>query len=136
MRTVSKAYSKKLDEPRALALVERTLRSAAHEKGFRGFLTEFLTSNERDTLAQRLRIAWLLRAGHSFRLIRHETGASLRTIAKIDRWLRKHNARYRRLIPIRLRRMRTHRRSSYGADAPLPGSIKHFARNLLGTDIF
>lgn len=134
-RTVSRTYRRKLDAPRALTLIERTLRAASSGKNLRNFLEGLLTPSERDMLAQRLRVAWLLQAGHSFRLIRYETGASFRTIVKIDRWLRKENPQYRRLFPIRTRN-RTSSSRSLRTARPLPGSIKHFTRSLLGTDVF
>ena len=134
-RAVSRTYRRKLDAPRALTLIEQTFHTASRQKNFRRFLTEFFTVNERDTFAQRLRIAWFLHAGHSFRLIQDETGASFRTITTLDRWLKKQNPRYRRIIPLHRHRHRKHAAQRFPGDRPLPGSIKAFTRSLLGTDI-
>lgn len=132
---MSKAYRKKLDHMRALTLLEQTLERTVRRQQTRHFLEAFLTPNERDTLAQRLRVAGFLLAGHSYRGVSDQTGAAFRTIAAVDRYLKLADPQYRRVFPIRHRRKRTRPRRPISMDRPLPGSIKDFTRSVFGTSL-
>lgn len=126
---------KHFDDALALAYATRVLAAVAERKKLRSFLRDFLTPSERAGLAQRLRVARLLLAGHSYRKIQSETGARFGTIIARDRWLRRRNPNYRRLLPLQHRRERKQRGFS-DAFRPIPGSIKDLYQSLTGTSLW
>lgn len=131
-----KQFRKGLDADVALTLLDESLRAAARRRQSRRFLAGLLTPSEQQMMAQRLWVAMRLIAGQSYRGIRDQTGASLQTIVKVDRWLRRENPRYRRLFPIRHRRHIQSRRGFSDTFQPLPGSIKDLYRSLTGTALW
>lgn len=98
-----------LDETGALTLLVSALEEAASTKKLGPLLRGLYTASQRAELAQRLRIAFYLGAGRSFRAAAAETGASTKTVAAVDAFLRSRNPNYRRRILIR-HRARAHKR--------------------------
>lgn len=133
---MSRKQPRQLDEKRALLVLELAFEDALRRKRLRHFLEGLLTPSERSTLAQRLRVAWFLTAGHSYRGIRDATGAALQTISTVDRWLKRENPSYRRLFPIRHRRQLVDHKAFSDTERVLPGSVKDLFRSMTGTDLW
>lgn len=133
---MSRKTPRHLDQIRALLVLELAITDAMRRKRLRRFLEGLVKPSERSALAQRLRIAWFLTAGHSYRGIRDATGAALQTISTVDRWLKRENPRYRRLFPIRHRRRLVHRKRLTDAERILPGSVKDLFRSMTGADLW
>lgn len=128
---------KELPDEYALAWLEVTLSEAARRKQLRPLLRGLLTPGQRGELAQRVWIAFLLRAGRSFRAVAAETGASTTTVAAVHRFLITMNPRYRRQVRIRQRgglpkRRRKPERDPF-ANPYVPMSGKWLFRELTGT---
>ncbi len=64
----------------------------------RSFFRDLLTQHEIDELAERWKIARMLTDGTPYAVIEQKTGASSRTIARINRWLKEGKGGYRMLI--------------------------------------
>lgn len=127
---------KHLDERRALAYLTGVIAAVAQRKNIQPFLRDFLTPAERTAITQRLRVARLLLAGHSYRMIQGETGARFGTVSGVDRWLRKRSPNYHRLFPLRARR-RAPRTGGFSDTFRLrPGSIKDLYQSLTGTALW
>lgn len=124
-----------LDEASALTLLVSALEEAARKKRMGALLRGLFTASQRAELAQRLRIAFFLGAGRSFRAAAAETGASTKTVAAVDVFLRSRNPNYRRQILIRHRartRKRTTRDPFRNPHIPLSG--KWLFRELTNID--
>lgn len=121
------------------AMAQQVLEDAVTEAVRKGRLPQLveglLTGAERTMLAQRVFVARLLVAGWSYRKIRDWTGASPNTVATVDRWLKRENPRYRRLLTLQHRPRRTPTGASDTLQA-LPGSIKDLYRSLTGTALW
>lgn len=125
----------KLDTPRALALVETALVEAMRGRKLRSLLESLMPKRYIGELAQYLRVAMLLRAGLSYRGIEDATSTSAKTIAAVDRWLRRENPHYRRLYPIRhKRRHRDAGRFSDVAQSVWPFNYAGQVKTLFGMD--
>lgn len=109
---------------------------AARQNRIRHLLEGVFTPSERAVLAQRLRIARFLAAGHSYRGIRDRTGAALQTISTVDRWLKRENPHYRRIFPIRHRRRIIRPNTFSDRERLLPWSIKDFYRSIAGRSLW
>lgn len=121
----------------ARLVLEDAINDAARRGKLASLLESLLTAGDRETLAQRVFVGRLLRAGWSYRKIRAWTGASPNTVAAVDRWLKRENPHYRRPIPLLQRKEKTPKRSGFpDAARPLPGSIKDLYRSLTGTSLW
>lgn len=125
-----------LDHQRALTLLDAALTSAAERRRLRRLLEGLFTPAQCVDLAQRLRVAHFLIAGHSYNATRDETGAGLATIAAVDRWLKRENPHYRRLYPIRRKRRPPQHKKLTDADRDFPFSVKALIRRTTGTAPF
>ncbi|MEO6049563.1 MAG: YerC/YecD family TrpR-related protein [Candidatus Kapaibacterium sp.] len=64
----------------------------------RQFLGDLLTEHELHELADRWRVARMLTDGESYSTIEKETGASSRTIARVNNWLKEGTGGYRMML--------------------------------------
>ena len=62
------------------------------------FLRDVCSFNELATLAQRLEVARLVDAGHSYAEIARELGASTATVTRVAQWLRHGEGGYRAVL--------------------------------------
>lgn len=111
------------------------LDEAVRKKKLGTILRGLFTASQRAELAQRIRIALFLGAGRSFRAAAAETGASTKTVAAVDAFLRSQNTNYRRQLLIR-HRARTHKRPFRDPyrNPHIPLSGKWLFRELTNTD--
>jgi len=126
----------RLDTRGEFVFLETMLAAAAKRGQLRQLLEGFFLRRHRSEIAQRLHVAQLLRAGYSYRGIEDATRTSSRTIAAVDRWLRRDNPHYRRLLP--LRHTRRYRRTGRFTDAEptlLPFNTRGILNTLFGPDI-
>lgn len=125
---------KRLPDDYALAYLTNAFTEAVKTKKLRPLLLGLFTRGQRTELTQRLRIAFFLHAGWSFRAIAAETGAGTKTVAAVDGFLRVRNPHYRRQVLMRHRHRPQERLpKGFGRNPYIPLSGKWFFRELTGT---
>jgi TrpR-related protein YerC/YecD len=80
------SYNEKLKEPLTDRLFEAILLLASFEECYR-FFEDLCTISEIKALAQRLEVAKMLEANHTYTAIAEATGASTATISRVKRCL-------------------------------------------------
>ncbi|TSC63861.1 MAG: hypothetical protein G01um1014106_353 [Parcubacteria group bacterium Gr01-1014_106] len=123
-----------MDERRALVCIISAVEHAVRERRLRRFFEGLMTKLEQRMLAQRIRIALLLTEGYSYRGIADRTGASFTTITAVDRWLRRENASYRTLYPLRHRRRPPKERQFTDGTRSFPGDVRGLVASIFGHD--
>ena len=86
-------HKEQMNEALVAQLVSALLQLENQDEGS-AFLADLCTTTELKAMAQRLEVARLIDAGHTYEEIEHSTGASTATISRIKRFLYSGNGGY------------------------------------------